>query len=119
MLRFVEDYVGPVFNRPEQRPVENRPHVLASPRSASVLVWLLLGMTVIIGIVALGLDGGRMMDERRRAQDAADAAALAAATSLYKNYWQNHGQDPSGAAPTAALASAAANGFDNAAIHNS
>jgi hypothetical protein len=92
---------------------------LTRTRRGAVLVWLLLGMTVIIGIVALGLDGGRMMDERRHAQGAADAAALAAAADLYKNYWQHFGKDLSGSAQSAALSSAAANGYDNDGVHNS
>jgi len=85
----------------------------AGPRHGSALVWLLLGMTAIIGIVALGLDGGRMMDERRHAQVAADAAALDAAADLYRNYWVNLGKDTNGTARTGALNSAAANGFAN------
>jgi hypothetical protein len=70
-------------------------------------------LTVIIGIVALGMDGGRMMDERRRAQGAADAAALAGAADLYLNYGQNCGKDPNGTAIAAAQANALANGYSN------
>jgi hypothetical protein len=80
-------------------------------RPGAVAVWLVVCLSVIIGIVALGMDGGRMMEERRRARAAADAAALAAATDLYQNYAQNQGTDPSGTAQAAALASAQANGY--------
>src|SRR5207253_1368311 len=52
---------------------------LTCKREGSATVWLAISLLAIIGIVALGLDGGRMMEERRRAQAAADAAALAAA----------------------------------------
>ena len=38
------------------------------------MVWLVLCLGVIIVIVALGTDGGRMLEERRRVQSAADAA---------------------------------------------
>ncbi len=76
-------------------------------------VWLVLSVAVIVGIVALGLDGGRLMEERRRAQAAADAAALAAAANLYENYWVYKGKDVPGSAKTAALKVAAANGYAN------
>jgi hypothetical protein len=82
-------------------------------RSGSVVVWLIVCLGVIVGIVGLGMDGGRMMEERRRAQAAADAAALAAAKDLYAKNDQNRGTDPSGTARAAALACAAANGFSN------
>jgi len=78
-----------------------------------VLVWLVLCLGVIIVIVALGTDGGRMLEERRRAQSAADAAALSAAADLYQNYYPNSGLDPNSTAQQAALASAASNGYDN------
>jgi hypothetical protein len=78
-----------------------------------VTVWLVVCLSVILGILALGLDGGRMMEERRRAQAAADDAALAAAADLYANYRQNSGTDPAGTAQSAALASALANGYTN------
>lgn len=55
-------------------------------REAAVLPWLLVCMGVILSIVAIALDGGRMMQERRRCQDAADAAALVAATDMYLTY---------------------------------
>jgi hypothetical protein len=77
-----------------------------------VTAWLVVCLSVIVGIVALGMDGGRMMEERRSVQAAADAAALAAANTLYANYWHN-GTDPKGLARTAAYASAAANGYTN------
>jgi hypothetical protein len=70
-------------------------------------------MGLILAIVSLAMDGGRMFDERRHAQAAADAAALAAAVDLFNNYATNSGLDPSGTAVTAALASAAANSFAN------
>jgi hypothetical protein len=73
------------------------------------MVWLALAMVTIFGIVALTMDGGRLMDKRRQTQGVADAAALAAAADLYANFWQNHGADSSGSAKQAALASAAAN----------
>jgi Flp pilus assembly protein TadG len=82
-------------------------------RTGSVTVWLVVCLSVILGILALGVDGGRMMEERRRVQAAADAAALAAAADLSFNYSQNAGLDPAGTAQAAALAGAAANGYGN------
>jgi hypothetical protein len=82
-------------------------------RRGGVSVWLVLGLTAILGILALGMDGGRMQEERRRAQATADAAALAAATDLYQNWWTYHGKDFDGTARDAALKVAAANGYTN------
>jgi hypothetical protein len=73
------------------------------------MVWLALAMVTIFGIVALTMDGGRLMDKRRQTQAVADEAALAAAADLYANYWQDQGRDSSGSAKKAALDSAAAN----------
>jgi hypothetical protein len=68
---------------------------------------------VLAGVVAIALDGGRLLEERRRTQTAADAAALAAAADLYANYPANQGADPAGTAQAAALRLAAANGYAN------
>jgi hypothetical protein len=86
------------------------------PRHGAVVAWLVVCMSVIVGIVALVLDGGRMMQERRTAQMLCDTATLAAANDLYANYTLNQGRDPSGSALAAALASVAANGGGNATV---
>lgn len=52
-------------------------------RSGGVTVWALLSLSALIGIMALTLDGGRVFEERRHAQGAADAAALAAGAEMY------------------------------------
>jgi Flp pilus assembly protein TadG len=85
-------------------------------RSGFVAVKVALCMTIIVGVVALNLDGGRMMDERRVAQASADAAALAAAAQLYEAYWTDGGTDTSGAARTAALQNASSNGFSSSQV---
>jgi len=82
-------------------------------RRGVVTPWVLLSLTVIIGIVAFGLDGGRMLQERRRIQATADAAALAGAAQLYQNYRLWQGKDPEAKAKDAALSIAAANGAAN------
>jgi hypothetical protein len=87
-----------------------------APRSGAILAWVALSLAVILGIVALNLDGGRLLEERRRAQTVADAAALTAAADLYANYWGHHGLDPNGTAGAAAEAAAVANGYPAGAV---
>src|SRR5437868_9868606 len=89
-----------------------RPRPDRHPRRGAVVHWL-VGSLVIVAMVALGMDGGRIMEERRHAQATADAAALAAGADLYANWWTNQGKDPSNTAKSAALSSAAANGYAN------
>src|SRR5207245_2293908 len=72
-----------------------------------------ISLTAIIGVVAIALDAGLLLDNRRAAQAAADAAALAAADDLFVNYGTNNGLDPHNDAQNSALATAAANGFNN------
>jgi hypothetical protein len=52
-------------------------------RAGAVTVWVLLSLSGLIAVVALTLDGGRVLEERRHAQGAADAAALAAGAEMY------------------------------------
>src|SRR5437016_4623057 len=85
-------------------------------RGGVVLPLLVVSLAVLLGIVALVMDGGRLLDERRHAQAAADAAALAAAADLYANYTSYQGTDPSGSAKAAALASALSNSFASGAV---
>jgi hypothetical protein len=92
--------------------------VRRAPRRGAVAVWLVVSLAVILGIAAIGMDGGRMMDERQYAQAAADAAALAGGADLYGNYWKNLGTDPGGTARAAALQSAALNGYTNDRTHS-
>ena len=88
-------------------------------RKGAVLALVAVLLVVLVGMLALVLDGGLLQDDRRGAQAAADAASLAGATELFKNYtlitpsttpplW-----DPSGAADSAAKSSATTNGFPN------
>src|SRR5437764_12591372 len=50
--------------------------------AGQILVIFALGLTVFVFILALILDGGRVYAERRRTQNAADAAATAGASVL-------------------------------------
>jgi Flp pilus assembly protein TadG len=94
----------------------NREHMMlysSHRRSGLVLVLVALSLTVLLGIVAIALDGGLLLDQRRCLQSAADAAALAAAIDLYKNYQTNNGLDPGGTAKASALSIANINGYTN------
>jgi Flp pilus assembly protein TadG len=82
-------------------------------RRGTVAAIVAVSLTALLGVLAIGLDGGLLLTERRRAQSTADAAALAAAADLYKNYSTNQGTDPSGTAKQAALNLASANGYAN------
>jgi hypothetical protein len=76
---------------------------------------VLVGFSLIavLGVLAIAVDGGLLLDSRRRLQAAADASALAAAVDLFANYANNNGTDPSGTAKASALSTAAANGYNN------
>src|SRR5437763_1432711 len=79
---------------------------------AAVTAVCLIG---ILGVTALTMDGGLLMDKRRQVQAAADAAALAGASDLYYNWFSYYGKQdtPTQTAKAAALAEAKANGFEN------
>lgn len=51
-------------------------------RAGAVLVWFALLLVMLLGMVGLVIDGGFLMATHRHAQNAADAAALAAAFDL-------------------------------------
>jgi hypothetical protein len=59
---------------------------LAQNRRGKVVVLVaFLLPTVLVPILAIGVDGGLLMEDRRRLQAASDAAALAAAAQLYRD----------------------------------
>jgi Flp pilus assembly protein TadG len=82
-------------------------------RRGVVVILACVTMAVILSVLALSLDGGALMAERRRAQAVADAAAMAGACDIYDNYWTNMGDDVGGTAKASALATAKANGYAN------
>ena len=53
-------------------------------RRGAVLVWFALLLVVLLGFAGLVIDGGLLLSAQRQAQNAADAAALAAAYDLYR-----------------------------------
>jgi Flp pilus assembly protein TadG len=82
-------------------------------RRGTVAVLTAVCLIVIMAALAIALDGGTLLAERRHAQAGADAAAFAAACDLYDNYWANNGTDPNGTALASALNTAKANGYSN------
>src|ERR1700758_2708267 len=54
-----------------------------APRRGMVAVMVAVLMPVVVGVMALSLDGGLLYLQRQKAQSAADAAALAGAYRLY------------------------------------
>ena len=93
----------------------------AARRRGAVAVLVAVLLTTLLGIMAIAVDGGLLLDNHRRVQGAADAAALAVATELFVHYpaIESTGvYDPNGAAAAAALASASANGFPNDGSHS-
>jgi len=71
-------------------------------------------LVAIVGVIAIAVDGGMLLDNKQSVQAAADAAAMAAATDLFKQYaGGGNGLDSSGKAKASALLTAASNGFTN------
>jgi hypothetical protein len=89
------------------------PRFRKSSRRGVVVVLVAVCLTILLVCAAISLDGGGLLEQRRRAQATADAAAMAAAEDIFRNFPTNHGLDPSGTAVTRALSIASANGFSN------
>ena len=90
--------------------LSSRPNVCRRGITIPAVALLLTGL---LGVTALAVDGGLLLADRRRAQAAADAAALAAAIDLYQNWTSHKGKDTNGTANTSAKATATDNGFTN------
>lgn len=80
-------------------------------RCGAIAAQVAIFLAGLMAVTALSLEMGTLYAERRDVQAAADAAALAAAADLYKNFSTNQGSDPSYSAYNSALATAAANGY--------
>jgi Flp pilus assembly protein TadG len=76
-----------------------------------VAVQVALTLTALTGVVAIAVDGGILLAERRHAQATADAAALAAASDLLLRWNTNGGADSGGKASTSATDITTANGY--------
>jgi hypothetical protein len=82
-----------------------------APRRGAALAQAVLSLIVLLAIAAVALDGGLLVAQRRRIQGAADAAALAAAADLFKNWNTGHGLDSGGTAAKSAKTASSANGY--------
>lgn len=81
-------------------------------RKGNVIVVLAFCLIAIMSVVAIAVDGGLLQDNRRHVQATADAAAMAAATDLFKHYLTENGLDLTGSADASARAVVADNGYD-------
>ena len=72
------------------------------------MIVIALALVGIVGMMGLVVDGGNAFNDRRSAQNAADAAALASA----------HARITGGDMVVAALAAAAENGYTNDGVNN-
>jgi putative Flp pilus-assembly TadE/G-like protein len=61
----------------------------APRRPGTVVIAVMVCLIALLSVIALSLDGGLVLDKRRQAQAAADSAAIAGASELYK-YWFTH-----------------------------
>ncbi len=82
-------------------------------RHGKVIVMMALTLTGIVGMAALVVDGGLLLENRREVQSAADVGAMAAAIELFRNYRTDQGTDPNGHAADRAQEATAAQGFTN------
>jgi hypothetical protein len=83
-------------------------------RRGSVIPLIAVLLPALIGIIAIVIELGMAMDSHRKAQTAADLAALAGATDIFTNYnsYKRNGYFFN-QAQQAALDNALANGFNN------
>src|SRR5262249_52056139 len=91
--------------------------VLERKREGFVIPLVAVSLTIIVGLVAIAIDGGLLLERRQRVQGTADAAALAAANDLFVNWQSNKGLDPDDSAKKAAVAVATANGFPDITVN--
>ncbi|HZV06013.1 MAG TPA: pilus assembly protein TadG-related protein [Gemmataceae bacterium] len=82
-------------------------------RRGAVTPLTVLSLSLLVGVVAMAVDSGTLMEARRHVQATADAAALAGASDLYTNYLSNQGIDSNGTALKSAQDTASSNGFAN------
>jgi len=85
---------------------------LATRRGVSVVL-ISICLVSLVGMLAISLEGGLLLTERRKAQSTADAAAMAGATDLYYHHYVNYGVDAGGSAEQSALTTAYENSYKN------
>lgn len=99
---------GPVTSRPDGRSLGRSPRQFATKtdgQNGAAAVLVAGALFLLMGFVALGVDGGNLYQERRSAQNAADQAALAAAFTACQGGTEAQ-------AIAAGEAAAAANNYD-------
>ena len=82
-------------------------------RPGNVCVLMAFCITILVGVAAVAIDGGAIMDDVQKVQAAADASALAAAEQIFRLWQTGNGLDVGSNAKNAALALAATNGYTN------
>jgi hypothetical protein len=88
----------------------NRKHNRLTRRGA-IIVLVAISLAVVLAFVAIAIDGGGLLEERRQAQATSDAAAIAGAEDLFRNFPANKGIDVDGTATARAREIAADNGY--------
>src|SRR5262245_55306907 len=87
-------------------------------RPGHIVVFMALMITVLVGVSAIAIDGGVIMDDVQKLQAAADASALAGAEELFRKWQTDNGLELSGSAKDAAVALASTNGYSNDGINS-
>ncbi|HBG74509.1 MAG: hypothetical protein A2X25_10780 [Chloroflexi bacterium GWB2_49_20] len=64
-----------------------------NPQKGQALILIALGIVGLVGITALAIDGGNAFSERRRAQNAADTSAMAAALEYVEDMFMTPAGD--------------------------
>src|SRR5262245_50875998 len=82
-------------------------------RRGNVVVLMAFMITILVGVAAVAIDGGAIMDDVQKVQAAVDASAMAAAEQIFLKWQIGNGLDVGNAAKNAALALAASNGYSN------
>lgn len=83
-----------------------------STRYGNICIIVAVSSIVLLGIVAVSVDGGLLFDRKSHVRATADAAALAAASRLYENYPADQGTDPNEFAALVAYTYASRNGYN-------
>src|SRR5215203_2313098 len=76
------------FERSYMNQVNQGPSVTSkqSNRTGAILLLVAVTMVGLMSLLVLAIDGGNLQQEKRFAQTAADAAALAGAQEIYRNH---------------------------------
>src|SRR5436309_1881946 len=82
-------------------------------RRGNVVVLMAFCITILVGMAAVAIDGGAIMDDVQKVQAATDASALAAAEQIFRLWQTGNGLDVGSNAKNAALNLAATNGYSN------